>query len=195
MKLLKGIFLAVVLFPLMMNSGCKTAETTYHLAEDVDLSYIKKVAVLPLDNLTNDKFAADAVRQVVINELLITGLVDVTIPGDAVSAVEKAGVRQVSSMNAEQIKTIGKALKVQAVILGSVDKYGELRSGNFTAPEVGITLMMADTASGGILWSVSRDRVADSFWARHFGARSDTLGELTLRVVRECIKTLEKYSP
>lgn len=194
MKLFRFFIVIMVFWGILINCGCKTAtETTYHLTEDVDLSLIKKVAVLPLDNLTNEKFASDAVRQVVITELLLTNIVDVALPGDTVAAVDKAGVRSVSSISAEKIKEIGKSLKVQAVILGAVEKYGEMRSGSFTAPEVTITLMMADTASGSILWSVTKTAVGDSFMARHFGARSDTLSELTLKVVRECIRTLGQY--
>jgi hypothetical protein len=194
MKVLQGVFLAWALLLLVMNGGCKTVETPYHLAEDVDLSFIKKVAVLPLDNLTNDKYAADAVRQVAINELLLTGLVDVALPGDATVAMEKAGVREASSLNTQKIKEIAGALKVQAVILGAVEKYGEVRSGSFTAPEVTITLMMADAATGSILWSATKTAVGDSFMARHFGARSESLSELTVKVVRDCIRTLEQYS-
>lgn len=193
MKLLR-IFIAVAAFlVLLADMGCKSTETTFHLAEDVDMSFIKKVAVLPLDNYTNDRFAADAVRQVVVSELLLTNIVDVALPGETVAAVEKAGIRPGSAISAEKIKEIGKSLKVQAVILGAVEKYGEMRSGSFTAPEVAITLMMADAASGSILWSVSKTSVGDSFMARHFGARSDTLSELTMKVVRECVRTLEKY--
>jgi TolB-like protein len=148
MKLLQGTFLALALLLLSINCGCKTTETPFHIAGDVDLSYIKKVAVLPLDNLTADRYAASAVRQVVINELLMAGLVDVGLPGDATVAMEKAGVREASSLNAQKIKEIASALKVQAVILGAVEKYGELRSGSFTAPEVTITLMLADAETG-----------------------------------------------
>jgi hypothetical protein len=194
MKWSKRLSLGLILFTLVMNWGCKSAETRYHFAGDTDLSYIKKVAVLPLDNLTNDKFAADAVRQVVINELLLTGLVDVALPGDAAVAMEKAGVREASSLSAPKIKEIAGALKVQAVILGAVEKYGEVRSGSFTAPEVTITLMMADAETGSILWSVTKTEVGDSFTARHFGARSDSLSELTQKVVRDCVGTLQKYS-
>jgi hypothetical protein len=129
MKLLQGVFLAWALLLLVMNGGCKTVETPYHIAEDVDLSFIKKVAVLPLDNLTNDKYAADAVRQVAINELLLTGLVDVALPGDATVAMEKAGVREASSLNTQKIKEIAGALKVQAVILGAVEIDGGNKSG------------------------------------------------------------------
>jgi hypothetical protein len=190
MKVLKTfvlIPLAVILF------GCAGGGTpAFYIRQDYDFSFIKKVAVLPLDNLTNEKFAADAVRQVVVCELLSTGLVDVAVPGEAEAAVDKLGLRSIRALSAEQIKTLGSTLKVQAVVFGAVDKFGEVRIGNISAPEVTITLMMADTTSGSIVWSVTKTGGGASFAARHFGARSETMSEAIIRVVKEAIETLYK---
>lgn len=193
MKLFKRSILISVLFAVSIGFSCAGRETLpFYIRQDYDFSFIKKVAVLPLDNLTNEKFAGDAVRQVVICELLATGLVDVVVPGEADTAVDKLGLRSIKSLNAEQIKTIGNALKVQAVVLGSVGKFGEVRIGNITAPEVTITLMMADTSSGSVIWSVTKTGGGASFMARHFGAKSESMSEAVLRVVREAIQTLYK---
>jgi hypothetical protein len=190
MKALKTfilISLAVILF------GCAGGGApSFYIRQDYDFSYIKKIAVLPLDNLTNEKFAADAVRQVVVCEFLSTGLVDVAVPGEAETAFDKLGLRSVRALSAEQIKTLGSTLKVQAVVFGAVEKFGEVRIGNISAPEVTITLMMADTTSGSIVWSVTKTGGGASFAARHFGARSETMSEAVIRVVREAIETLYK---
>lgn len=173
--------------------GCSGQGTpSFYVRQDYDFSFIKRVAVLPLDNITNERFAGETVRQVVISELLATGLVDVAVPGESVAAIEKLGIKSVSSLNAEQIKAMGNALKVQAIVFGSVGKFGEARTGNISAPEVSITLMMADAGSGSIIWSVTKTGGGASFMARHFGARSETMSETVLRVVREAIQTLYK---
>jgi hypothetical protein len=190
-SLKRYILVSAVITAVIVSFSCAGRGTpSFYIRQDYDFSYIKKVAVLPLDNLTNEKFAADAVRQVVICELLSTGLVDVAVPGEAEGAVDKLGVKSIRSLNAEQIKTIGNVLKVQAVVFGAVDKFGEVRIGNISAPEVTITLMMADAGSGSIVWSVTKTGGGASFLARHFGARSETMSETVLRVVREAIQTL-----
>jgi len=158
----------------------------------MDFGSVKRVAVLPLDNLTNERYAGEIVRQVVISELLASGLVDVTIPGEVIAAIDKMGSKSTASLTGEQIKTLGSSLKVQAVILGSVEKFGEVRVGNISAPEISITLMMADTSSGSIIWSAARTSGGASFMARHFGARSDTMSESVMKVVRETLRTLSK---
>lgn len=188
-----SVVVIAVAFLALAGCAAPSAQPSFHLRQDIDLSTIKKVAVLPLENLTNDKYAADAVRHVIVNELLVSGVVDVSMPGDAMAAAEKAGVRTVTTMSEDQIKKVGAALKVQAVIFGAVGKYGEIRSGQFSAPEVTITLMMADTQTGSIVWSVTRSSVGDNFMARHFGARAETLSETTIKVVREALQTMKTY--
>jgi TolB-like protein len=184
-----------IVLMLLISSGCGggTGTPGFYINQNIDFSFIKKVAVLPFENLTNERFAGDMVRQVVISELLATELVEVSVPGDPIAAIENLRLKPEDPLSAEQIKTVGKALKVQAVILGAVEKYGEIRDGNISAPEVSITLMMADTSSGSIIWSVTKTRGGASFWARHFGSRSDTLSETVLKVVREALQTLYEY--
>ena len=137
MKSLKTKFcLLSILFVLILGAGCGGRKGTpgFYVNPDIDFSFIKRVAVLPLDNLTNEKFAADAVRQVVISELLAAGLVDVTCPGDAIAAMDKLRLKQGQSPSAEDIKAIGKALKVQAVIL----KNGERLDTDFVIVGIGV---------------------------------------------------------
>jgi hypothetical protein len=148
---------------------------------------------MPMDNLTDEKFAGEIVRHVVISELLASGLVDVVVPGEVMAAINKLGIKSISSLSTEQIKAIGRALKVEAVIMGSVEEYGERRIGNISAPVVTITLMMADTGTGTIIWSVTKTGGGANFLARHFGAKSKTMSETVLAVVRDAIQTLYEY--
>ncbi len=192
MRSLKYLFTLSIVF--LLISGCGGKGTpSFYINQDIDFSFIKRVAVLPFENFTSDKFAGDAVRQVVISELLASGLVDVVCPGDVNAAIDSLKIKTGSSPNAEQIKSIGKTLKVQAVIIGAVNKYGEIREGSISLPEVSLTLMMADAGSGSIIWSVTKAKVGGGFWAKHFGARADTMSETVLKVVREAIKTLYEY--
>jgi TolB-like protein len=191
----KFIILFLTVF-LSAGYGCVDVgkgTSSFYINQQIDFSFIKKVAVLPLDNLTPDKNAGEVVRHVVITELLATGLVEVVVPGDSITAIQNLKVKPGTPLNAAQIKSVGKALKVQGVILGAVEKYGVIKQGNVSAPEVTITLMMADTSSGSIVWSVTKTRGGSSFWQRNFGTRSDTMSETVLEVVREALETLFEY--
>jgi len=166
----------------------------YHIRADYDFSYIKRVAVVPFENQSGNREAGEIVRHVVISELLASGLVDVVVPGEVNSALNDLGIKKISTLNRKHIISLGKMLDVQALILGSVQEFGHVSAGNVSTPEITITLMMADTGTGDIVWSVTRTRGGAGFMARHFGARVDTMSELVLKAVKDSIRTLEAYN-
>lgn len=184
---------AFIILIFFMISGCRSSTPTYHISQDIDFSFYKTVAVMPLENFTNDRFAGEIVRQVIISELLASGLVDVIVPGEVMRAVNELGITSLSSLNANEIKALGTALKVEAIIMGSVEEYGETRMGSISAPQVTVTMMMADIGTGSIVWSITNTRGGASFMARHFGARHETISETVLLLVRESIQTLFAY--
>jgi TolB-like protein len=188
----------IYIFPLffcalLLGTGCRSSSPTYHISPDVDFSFIKKVAVLPFQNLSNEKFAGEIVRQVVISEFLASGLIDVVVPGDVTTTLKTLDIKSTVPLNAEQIKAIGSILKVQAVIMGAVEQYGGTRYGNIEAPELTVTFIMADTTAGNIIWSITKTGGGVSFMARHFGAKSKTMSEIVLSVVREAIETFIEF--
>ena len=194
MNPLKRLTLTCIILAALFYSGCRSGNPpTYHINENVDLSFVKKVAVMPLENLTSDKSAGEIVRHLVISEMLASGLADVVVPGEVIHAVNDLGIKNISSLSKKQIIALGRTLRVQALIMGSVQQYGLVRLTNVSAPEVTITLMMADTGTGDIIWSVTKTRGGASFMARHFGAKSETISEATLTTVRQAIETLIAY--
>ena len=193
MILCKKYILTFMALIMVMFSGCAGNGPVYHISPNVDFSFFKHVAVLPLNNLTNNKMAGEIVNQVIISELLASGLVDVVIPGEVMSAINEMGAQNISTLNKDQIKTLGAALNIESVIMGSVEQYGDVKLGNMSAPEITITLMMAEIESGNIIWSITLTRGGLDFMARHFGAQSETMSEAVLGVVREAIQTLVQY--
>jgi hypothetical protein len=194
MSLIKKPFFVIPVFSLIIMMGCRgNMQTPYHVSQDVDFSFIKNVAVLPLENLSSEKAAGEIVRRLVISELLSSGVVDVVVPGEVDSAVKDLSIKNISSLDKQQIRELGKALNVQGIVMGSVEQYGYAKAGNNMAPEITITLMMADTGTGDIIWSVTTRRGGAGFLARHFGASSRTLSETSLDAVREAVGTLTGY--
>ncbi len=193
MNLCKKYILTAMILMIFIFLGCRGNAPVYHINPDVDFSFFKRVAVMPLDNLTTQKTAGKIVKQVVISELLSSGLVDVVIPGEVMAAINELGIQNISSLSKKEINALGKALNVEALIIGSVEQYGEVRVAGVAAPEVTITLMMAEIESGNIIWSITLTRGGLDFMARHFGAKSETMSEIVQGVVRESIQTLVEY--
>lgn len=193
MRVLKTYVMALIVSIMFIISGCRGDIPVYHLSEDIDFSFYKRVAVLPFDNLTNDKNADEIVRQVVVSELLASGLVDVVFPGEVKAAIAELGIKSVSTLTASQIKSLCNSIKAEAIIIGAVEEYGDAKMGNISAPQVTISMMMADANTSSIVWSITKTRGGASFMARHFGARHETVSETVLLLVRESIRTLYKY--
>ena len=194
MNVLRKRFLVLIIISLFVLIGCRgNKQTPYHVSNDVDFSFIKNVAVLPLENLTREQAAGEIMRRLVISELLASGLVNVIVPGEVNLAVKDLSIKNTSSLSIDQIKDLGRALRVEGIVMGSIEQYGYSKSGSNPAPEVTISLMMADTGTGDIIWSVTERKGGGGFLSRHFGATSQTLSETALYVVREAIGTLTVY--
>jgi TolB-like protein len=185
-----NVFFAYALVGVTLSGflGCRGPQAYIH--PNVDLSFIQKVAVVPFSNLTRDEFAGRKVREVLVAELLLTGALDVIEPGDVNRVLAKERIESISSLTAAQVKTIGKALGAQAIIVGTVEEFGEVRSGSLSAPLVTIGLRMLDVESGNIIWSINHSRGGVGTMTRLLGMTGGTISELTTQVVREAIDTL-----
>ncbi len=193
MTLLKKYYMVCIVLLLFTMIGCRgSGQTSYHISNDVDFSFIKNVAVLPLENLSHEQTAGEMISRLVINELLASGLVNVVVPGEVTSAVTDLGIKKFRSLDRQQIKELGRALRVQGIVMGSVDQYGFTSSGSNSVPEVTVSLMMADAGTGDIIWSVTERKGGEGFFSRHFGATSQTLSKISLHAVRDAIGTLTR---
>jgi TolB-like protein len=161
----------------------------YHIRSKADISAIKRVAVLPLENFTADTYAGEKIRRLVISELLSRGI-DVIEPGEVTRLLKESDVRSLGSIKVSDIQNTGKTLGVEAVMLGSVEAFGMGRGISVTYPEVSIHLMLLEASSGNILWSGLHTTGGASFWTRHFGAEGISLSEAARKAVKEAVSTL-----
>lgn len=179
--------LIALCFLLIFICGCGGPE--HYIRPKTDISNIKRVAVLPMENFTSDEYAGEKVRRVVITELLSRGI-DVIEPGEVTVVLRESNIRSLGSIKITDIQNIGKTLGVEAVMMGSVEAFGISRGISATYPEVTIHLVLFETSSGNIIWSVRHTEGGASFWTRHFGAEGITLSEAARKAVKEAVDTL-----
>jgi len=190
---MRRYLMVIIVVVMMAVAGCRSPQPIYHIRPDIDFSFYKRVAVMPLNNLSNEQSAGEIVRQVIMSELLASGLADVVVTGEVDAAIDKLGIASPATLSRDQIKYMGDAMNVQALIIGTVDQFGTPRTGQVSSPEVTLTLMMADSGTGDIIWSITTTHGGANFMSRHFGARSKTMSETVLLAVREAIQTLAEY--
>ncbi len=185
----RTVMLSFLLLCLLFLNGCGGTKLTVRLKENVEIDKIKRIAVLPIENLTSKRFAGEYVRRTVIAEFLSRGI-DVIEPGEVTSVLRDKGVRTVSEISIEQLKEIGEELGVDAIISGSVGAYGISRGVSVSYPEVSLHLLMIDVSTGNIIWSAWATEGGPDFWTRHFGAEGLSLSETLQKVVEEMVDTL-----
>jgi TolB-like protein len=155
-----------------------------------DFSRVKKVAVLPLENLTPDQTAGEKMRKFVITEMLATGIVDVTEPGQVNRNLAQQNIQNPAAMTPDDYKKLSAALGVQMLVIGSVESFERVQVGGVQAPEVTLTLRGVDAESGTIVWSTTHTRGGATVGARLFGLTGDSLSEVALRAAHEAVATL-----
>ena len=185
------------LFLLLSLSGCffGRANLESFLREDVDMSYISRIAVLPLENNSQDKYAAERVRNLVITQVLAMGLFDVVDKG-VVDAVSKNETVTVGALPLDKaiMKRLGQRLGVQAFMIGTIDHAGKGRKGSSTYPEISMTLRLLDVNTGMIFWHASGTRNGDSFFRRIFGISSKDNFRVSRELVLELLYTLPAFN-
>jgi TolB-like protein len=181
----------VCIFVLAAAAGCTTGNRpSVYLHRSYDFSVIKRAAVLPFENLTSDQTAGEKVRKVVVSELLASGVIDVIEPGQVNRVLAQQGIQNPSALLPADIKKLGAALDVQALILGSVETFERVSLAAVSSAEVGITLRAVDVASGTIVWSVSERAGGVGLAGRLFGLGGVGLSEAAGLAARQAVRTL-----
>ena len=155
-----------------------------------DFSRVKKVAVLPLENLTADQAAGEKMRKVIITELLATGIVDVIEPGQVNRVLAQQNVQNPTALLPEDFKRLGASLGAQLLVVGSVEAFDRVAVGGVQAPEVTLTLRGVDAESGTVVWAASHTEGGATFAARLFGLTGDSLSEVARKAAHEAVATL-----
>jgi TolB-like protein len=187
-KVLPGLLLALV--PAL--AGCSSGSSAKYIHPNADLGAIRRVAVLPFENLTTERSAGDKVQKVFLSELLATEAFDVVEPGQVAKLLKTERVESVEALAPADLKRIGEVLKAQGLFIGSLVDFSETRSGSVVAPQVTIQLRLVEVQSGVTIWTASKTRSGASASARLFGIGGETQTEAARTLMREQLKGLVK---
>ncbi|MCM8808076.1 MAG: hypothetical protein NC926_09115 [Candidatus Omnitrophica bacterium] len=187
MRLFK-LFLFLLLF-FLTSCGAKTnLQDSIFIDKNFDFTIIKRIAVIPFENYSENREAGEIIRQLVIHELQS---LTITIPSADVDKVLKAErINKPEEITTEIMQKLAKELKVDVLIGGIVYKYGETREGIIGIPEVSINLKVIDPQSGTIVFSIVKTERGGSFWTKHFGAGAMPITQVALKVISDAVKKL-----
>ena len=190
-----NVLLKVVGFLLLpfLFFGCG-GTTIKYLNPTANFSYVKKVAVVPFSNFSDDRYAAEKVRNALTIELLSRQAFDVIEHGEvskALNLIKEGGFEENKNIqiDKETIKLIGGKLGVQAIIMGAVNDYAGGKGG-FSNNVVSISVKMIDSESGTVLWQASTSKIGGGVTRKMVGLEDVDMSILTNRAVKTVLDTL-----
>ena len=180
----------VLSFTALVVTGCGSGmSATRFTNPGFDFGFVERVAVVPFENLTDDRQAAARATRLVITELLSSGAIDVVEPGEVQAALDKMGSR-ITTPSTEQVVALGQSLGVQGVIIGAVAQSETLRTGTVAVPVVTLDLHLLETETGVAVWAATHTEKGGGLGSKLFGVPGEPMSETTRKAVRRLVTTL-----
>ena len=162
----KKIIVITLACMLLSLPGCGTKEiaTRSFIRENTNLELIQTIAVLPFQGGGR----APRIRELTVTELLASGMFDVVDIGRVDLFLNQEALSPGAPLDSFTIRRLGESLKVDAVLLGSVEQVNQSR-GNASFTEFTITLRLIECKTGLLLWQASGKGSGYSLADRLFG--------------------------
>jgi len=188
----RGVAFFCVVIALVIFSGCGgKSSREYFLREGVDLQLVRSVAVLPMENHSNDPQAHRRVRDILTTRVMNMGLFDeVTDKGIVDSRLAEEAINEGEPLDPVSLNRLGQRLNVQAFLLGSVDIASEQRKGQIAYFELALTLRLVEANSGLVLWQASGYRNGDTLVGRLLGLEPKDAYQVSLDLVDRLLSTM-----
>jgi hypothetical protein len=187
----KNMKLTAFLFSCIFMVSCASVPTSY-IHPSSDFTSIKKVAVLPFSNFTQDQFAGQKIQDIFVIELLSRNIVDIAEAGEVHRILNDNRVTDVEKMSQDAIKKVGSDLGVQALVLGTVQEFQIDRMGPTASASVVLSFKMIEVDSGVVIWTTSVSREGAGLATKLFGFGAAKKSKVARDLVREALKSLIK---
>jgi len=184
--------LALLLLALLLAAGCAGQEEARYFRDDqVELELLQKVAVLPFVNHTQTKLVENRFCNIVTTEILSRGLFAVATTGDVLAFLREEVRGDPTAVDARVARKMGRALKVDAYLTGAVEIYDMERNGTYNYPVIAVTMQLIDIKSGRIIWQAAGGDTGYDSWSRVFGLASDDFNQVSFRLARKLLDTMQ----
>lgn len=187
------LILTLVLVLLTFLAGCAGGPALRYAVKPSESKRqylgLKKIAVMPLNNIGGSKGAEDQALYMLINELNIINTFEEVEDPRYVSGVLKAlKIRKIEDLDLETVQKLGSETKAQCILLGDIHAWG-LGQGADAAMGVSMTLTLIDTTTGKPIWVGNGSKRASFTVGRAFGLNE---GPTDLEVARDVVISLLK---
>ncbi len=175
---------------LIVSLSCRPQPPRFYVRPETSISGLKKIAVLPFDNLTGEEDAGEKVTEIFTMELMHTGRFNVAEPGRVKKAMKERRIRTTRDMDLEAAKWLGESLDLNLILVGSVLDFEVQEFQNKRVPVVTVISRLVHTNTGVTLWAAYRSRKGDDRETIFGWGRITSLSELGSTVASEMLRPL-----
>lgn len=184
-----SLVMALVLLTMALPACTPMLPTTF-VHPDFNFSFVRTVAVVPFENLSDDRGAGARMTRYFVSELLATGAFSVVEPGEVSQALQSMGVVRTAELTKAQILELGQKLGAQGLFLGSVPESGVQRAGGSSEAVVTLDVRLVETETGEVVWSTTHSESGRGFWNALLGGSGASLGEVSRRTAKHALERL-----
>jgi hypothetical protein len=170
-------------------SGCASSGGSF-VRQDVDFSYIRRVAIYPFRNLSQDVNASQKVSSIFLTQLLEQDALLVVERGDVLGTMARLQLGVESVLPAEKIVELGREMQVDALFFGTVEEYGLERSSRDYTNVVTASYSLYETQTGQMVWNAQVRTDGASFWRKLFGGGTASLYDVSSENVNRALESL-----
>ena len=194
-RLRKVFFCMLLVLVFFGLTGCGlpfSGKSQAFVRENVDFGFVKKIAVLPVENNSKDEFAPELVRDITITRILAMRLFDVIDKGLVDSVLKEEAIEPGKPIDTATIKRLGQKLNVQCLLLSTLDIAADSRQGSMSYPEISVTLRLVEVETGLVIWQAGGHQSGDSMWRRLFGLSGRDKYQVTVSLVEDLLRTIPR---
>jgi len=185
----RQVTLLGLMLALIMLASCAPQATSY-VRDDVDFSYVRRVAVFPFQNLSQDVHASQRLQSIFVAEILAQDALVILEQGETLHAMAKLRLSPAAQLSKEQIIALGQALSVDAIFFGTIEEYGVERISDGRTYSVTASFNLVETETGLMVWNSQTRADGTSFWRRLFGGGSASLYDVSRDAIQQALETL-----
>jgi hypothetical protein len=112
-----------------------------------------RLALLPLEDLSDKAEAGEILARILFSELARTGVCDVVEPGQVQAAMDELSLRDAGGLSAERARQLSDTLGAPFLMLGSVLESGTVRAPDGDVPTLALALRILDARAGRVIWA------------------------------------------
>ncbi|MCK4738551.1 MAG: hypothetical protein KAT46_01255 [Deltaproteobacteria bacterium] len=199
-KKIKYFSILIILLSLSACSSLgKETPPVSNIVEGTQPLVVKKVAVLPFFNVSGRVSAGSMVADIYVSELFNSGKFSVEEPGNIRQFYIQERVGMVGQLGLEDLQVLGKRLRVDGVITGTVEEFSEgiefattrSRTKRSSTPVVSISARMIESQTGRTVWASHNKKRGDDYTLIFDIGEVKMATSLASKVIKEMIETID----